>query len=132
MDTKKSNWAKVYLVAMSIFYLGFGMITLFYPKMMQMFQSPEGIAAGSSFANNIWMHEGLDILSVALILFVLSRNAVTPAILRTAAIVALMPFIAIVYSYFATPFWTALFFGPAVFCLIFSGWGFVLAAQKKD
>ena len=131
MDVKKSKGAQVYLMCVAIFYLCFGLITLFYPKMMEMFQTDAGKSAGSAFANNVWMHEGLDILSVALLLFVLSRNGATPAILRATAIVALMPFIAIIYSYFETPFWNVLFLGPAVFCLIFSGWGFMLASQKN-
>ncbi len=132
MNAKKSSGAKVYLMAQSLFYLCFGMITLFYPKLMEMFQTSQGVSSGSAFANNIWLHEGLDILSISLLLFVLSRTTASPAILRASAVVALMPFIAIIYSYFETPFWNVLFLVPAVTCLIFSGWGFMLAARKKD
>ena len=126
--TENKN-AKVYLMAMGIFYLAFGLITIFYPKMMQLFQTASGVAANTPFSDTIWVHEGLDILSVTILLFVLSRQAASAAILRATAVVALMPAIGIVYSCFATPFWSMLFLGPCVFCVAFSVWGFALAGK---
>jgi hypothetical protein len=125
----KSNNAKLYYLAFSIFYLVFGLITIFYPKLMQLFQTAEGIAANTSFSDNIWLHEGMDIVSVALLGFALSSQQASAAMLRTIAIVAIMPAIAIIYSCLTTPFWSGLFFVPCIFCLGFTIWGFSLAAK---
>ena len=132
MQATTSKSTKVYLLAMGIFYLIFGLITIFYPKLMQMFQTPIGVSANTSFSDNIWIHEGFDILSVTLLLIVLAGYAVTPRILRVIALVAMMPAIAIIYSYVDTPFWSMLFFVPMVSCLGFAVWGFILAGRIKE
>src|SRR5688572_25059352 len=87
------------------FYAVFGLITTFYPRLMQLFMTDEGIAATTRFSNQVWLHGGLDILSVALLLFVLSLLPVRALTVRAAAMVALMPTAAILYTFVATPFW---------------------------
>jgi hypothetical protein len=53
--------------------------------MLQMFMTPEGIAASTTFSDHLWLHDGLDILSVALLIFVLGGVRATPTTLRAAA-----------------------------------------------
>jgi len=55
-------------------WLAFGLGTTFYPQMMQLFMSPEGIAASTPFSDHVWLHDGLDIISVCVLLFALSRG----------------------------------------------------------
>lgn len=119
--------AQTYFRVMALFYLVFGLITTFYPRLMHLFMTQRGIDASSSFANNVWLHDGLDILSVALLLFVFSTLPATATMLRVAAIVVLLPVVAILYSLVATPFWSPLFLVPAVAAVALSVWGFVLA-----
>ena len=118
--------ARTYFVSMAIFWLIFGLGATFYPKMMQMFMTPEGIAASTAFSDQVWLHEGLDILSVSLLLFALSTTPPTPTTLRLAAVVGLMPTAAIVYTLVATPFWTPLFLVPGAGCAAFAVWGLSL------
>jgi hypothetical protein len=113
---------------MAAYWLGFGLLTAFFPGMMQLFMTPEGVAASTPFSDQVWFHGGLDILSVCLLLFALSTLPVTARTLRLAAAVGLMPAVAIVYTWLATPYWSSLFLVPAVGCLAFAGWGFALAA----
>ena len=127
---KKSN--TVYLLAMGISGLVFGLITTFCPRLMQLFQTQQGVAANTPFSDNVWLHEGLDVLSVSFLIIALSRGAVGRTMLRTTAIVALMPAVSIVYSLLTTPYWNMLFIGPAVSCVVFSVWGFVLAGKATE
>ena len=82
---------RTYLSSMALFWLAFGVGTAFYPRMMQLFMTPEGVAASTSFSDHVWLHDGLDIISVCVLLFALSRLPATPATLRLSALVGLLP-----------------------------------------
>ena len=118
-----------FFTAMAIFWLLFGLGTTFYPRMMQLFMTPDGVAASTAFSDQVWLHEGLDILSVSLLLVALSMVPATKTTLRLAATVGLMPTAAIVYSLVATPFWTPLFIVPGLACFAFAVYGFWLASR---
>jgi hypothetical protein len=118
---------RTFLVSMTLFWLAFGLGTTFYPQMMQLFMTPEGIAASTAFSDHVWLHDGLDILSVCLLLFALSRLPVTRATLRLVAIVGLLPTAGIVNSLLTTPYWRPIFLVPAIGCFAFVVWGFVLS-----
>lgn len=120
---------RVYFLSMAVFLAGVGLITTFYPSLLDLFQTAEGIAAKSAFSDHVWRHDGLDILALAILLFALSRETASPWILRATAFAALMPTIAIGYSTFATPFWSLMFLGPGAGALAFVVWGFLLARQ---
>jgi len=114
---------------MAAFWLVFGLGTTFYPRMMDMFMSPEGLAASTAFSDSVWMHDGLDILSVCVLLFALSTVPATRNTLRLAAVVGLLPPAAILYTLVATPFVTPLMLVPGAGCFAFAVWGFLLAAR---
>ena len=114
---------------MALFWLVFGLGTTFYPRMMQLFMTPEGVAASTPFSDHVWLHDGLDIISVCLLLFALSRLPVTRTTLRIAAIVGLLPALGIANGIVATPYWEPLFIVPGVACLVFAIWGFVLSQR---
>ena len=122
--------ARTYFRAMALFYLVFGLITTFYPRLMQMFMTREGIEASTPFSDQVWLHGGLDILSICILLFALSAMPVTKTSLQAAALVALMPSAAILYTFLATPFWNPLFLVPAAAALAFAVYGFVLASKE--
>lgn len=117
--------------SMALFWLAFGLGTAFYPRIMQLFMTPEGIAASTSFSDQVWLHGGMDILSVSLLLFALSRLPVTRITLLLAAIVALLPTAAIVYTLFATPYWKPAFLLPGAGCFAFAAWGFALSRRAS-
>ena len=121
-----------YFRALAGFYVVFGLITTFYPRLMQLFMTDEGVDATTRFSNQVWLHGGLDILSVALLLFVLSLLPVRALTLRAAAFVALMPTAAILYTFLATPFWNPLFQVPGAAALTFAMAGFMLAGSLDD
>ena len=121
-----------FLTAMAIFWLVFGLGTTFYPRMMQLFMTPEGIAASTAFSDQVWLHEGLDILSVCLLLLALSKLPATKTTMRLAATVGLMPAIAVVYTLLTTPFWKPIFLVPGLSCFAFAAYGFVLASRMSD
>lgn len=118
-----------YLNSMAIFWLAFGLGTAFYPRMMQLFMTPEGVAASTAFSDHVWLHDGFDIISICILLFAMSRLPATATSLRLTAIVGLLPALGIANGVFMTPFWTPLFFVPGVGCLAFAVWGFVLAGK---
>ena len=120
-----------FFVSMSIFWLLFGLGTTFYPQMMQMFMTPEGIAASTPFSDQVWLHEGLDILSVSILLFALSMLPATKTTLSLAGLVGLMPTIAVVYTLLTTPFWQPIFLVPGLGCFAFAVWGFALAGKAR-
>jgi hypothetical protein len=120
-----------FFIAMATFWLGFGLGTTFYPRMMQMFMTPEGIAASTPFSDQVWLHGGLDILSVCVLLVALSTVPATKTTLRLAATVGLLPVAAMIYTLVATPFWSPLFLIPAVGCLGFAVYGFLLAGRFR-
>jgi hypothetical protein len=131
MENNKSNSAKVYFIAMAAFWFVFGIITTFFPALMNMFQTEAGINAVTSYSNHIWRHDGFDIIAISVLLFALSRETVSRNILRATAIVALLVTIAIMSSMLSTPYWNMLFLVPGISCFAFVVWGFVLAAKIK-
>jgi hypothetical protein len=131
MENVKPNQTKVYFIAMGAFWLVFGIITTFYPVLMNMFQTDTGISAVTTYSDHVWRHDGFDILAISVMLFALSREAVSRNILGAATIVALLVTIAIISSLLTTPYWNMLFLVPGVSCLAFAIWGFMLAAKMK-
>ena len=131
MDSIKSNPAKVYFIAMGIFWLIFGMITAFYPELMNLFQTETGINAVTNYSNHIWRHDGFDIISISVLLFALSREIPSRNMLRAAAVVALLVTIAITSSLLTTSYWNMLFLVPGLSCFAFAVWGFALAAKVQ-
>ncbi len=85
-----------------------------------------GVDASTSFSDQVWLHGGLDILSISVLLFALSTMRATKTILRAAATVALFPVVAILYIVAVTPFWSVLFLVPGA-ALGFAVYGFVIA-----
>jgi hypothetical protein len=114
---------------MAAFWMCFGLGTTFYPRMMQWFMTPAGIGASTPFSDQVWLHGGLDILSVCLLLAALSTVPATRTTLRLAATVGLLPVTAMIYTLAATPFWSPLFLVPAVGCFAFAVYGFLLASR---
>ena len=92
----------------------------------------EGVDASTRFSDQVWLHGGLDILSITLLLYVFSLLPVRALTLRAAAIVALMPTAAILYTYLATPYWSALFLVPGAAALTFAVYGFILARSADE
>jgi hypothetical protein len=120
---------RTFFVAMALYWLGFGLGTTFYPRMMQMFMTPEGIAASTAFSDQVWLHGGLDILSISVLLLALSTVPATRTTLRAAGLVGMLPVVAMIYTLAATPFWAPLFLVPAAGCFAFGVYGFVLAGR---
>ena len=121
---------RTYLICMIIFWLVFGLITAFYPRLMDLFQTVEGVEAKTAFSNHVWLHDGLDIFAICILLFslwqqpTLSRNQVL-----SAALASLMPAVGIIYSLIATPYWNPLFIAAGLACLAFVIWGVVLSRR---
>jgi len=120
---------RTFFLSMAGFWLLFGLGTTFYPQMMQMFMTPAGVAASTAFSDQVWLHEGLDILSVCVLLFALSTVPATRTTVRLAAVVGLLPTIAVVYTLATTPFWQPMFLVPGAGCFAFTVWGLVLAGR---
>jgi hypothetical protein len=98
---------------------------------MDLFQTPAGVNAKTAFSNHVWMHGGLDIISLCILLFALSGETVNRKIVRATALAALMPTLAITYSLIATNFWNPLFIVAGLGCFAFVVWGFWLAMKMK-
>ena len=79
----------------------------------------------------MWRHEGLEILSVCLLLLALSKLRATQTTMRLAAAVGLMPAIAVVYALLTTPFWKPAFLVPGAACFAFAVYGFVLCQGER-
>ena len=131
METTKPNPTKIYFIAMAAFWLVFGLITTFYPALMNMFQTETGISAVTTYSDHIWRHDGFDIIAISVLLFALSRETVSRNIIIAAASVALLVTIAIISSIFSTPYWNMLFLVPGISCFAFVVWGFMLATKTK-
>ena len=131
MENVKPNPTKVYFIAMALYWLVFGLITAFYPALMNMFQTATGIGAVTNYSDHIWRHDGFDIIAISVLLFALSGETVSRNILRATAVVALLVTIAILSSIFSTPYWSMLFLVPGVGCFAFVVWGFMLASKSK-
>ena len=122
---------KIYFISMAAFWFVFGLITTFYPALMNLFQTEAGINAVTAYSNHVWLHDGLDIISISVLLFALSRETVSRNVLIAAAVVALLVTIGIASSLLTTPYWNMLFLVPGLSCFVFAVWGFRLAAQAK-
>jgi hypothetical protein len=132
MEKKNVNTTRPYFIAMGVYWLVFGLITIFAPQIMGLFQTDSGVSASTAFSDHVWMHGGLDILALCILVFALSGIKVSGHILRATALAALMPAIAITYSLIATNYWNPLFIGAGLGCFAFVVWGFVLAAKSND
>ena len=131
MENVKPNPTKVYFIAMAAFWFVFGLITTFYPALMNMFQTESGIGAVTNYSDHVWRHDGFDIIAISVLLFALSREKVSRNMLRAATAVALLVTIAIISSILTTPYWNMLFLVPGLSCFAFAIWGFMLAAKMK-
>jgi len=131
LENVKPNPTKVYFVAMAAFWLVFGLITTFYPALMNMFQTEAGINAVTAYSNHIWRHDGFDIIAISVLLFALSREKVSRNILWAAITVAMLVTVAILSSMLTTPYWNMLFLVPGLSCFAFAVWGYMLAARMK-
>lgn len=118
-------------MAMAAFWFIFGIITTFFPQLMNLFQTETGIAAVTTYSDHIWRHDGLDIMAISVLLFALSRERASRNMLTAAAIVASLVTLAIVSSVLTTDYWNMFFLVPGVSCFAFAVWGFMLAAKAK-
>lgn len=125
------NTTKVYFLAMAAYWMGFGLITIFYPALMDLFQTSIGVNSKTEFSNHVWLHGGFDIMALCILLFALSREEVNRNVLLATAIAALMPTTAIAYSLVGTDYWNPLFIGAGLGCFAFAVWGFSLATKTK-
>jgi hypothetical protein len=126
------NNPKIYFLAMAAFWFVFGLITTFYPTLMNLFQTEAGINAVTIYSDHVWRHDGFDIISISVLLFALSRETASRNLLRAAAVVASLVTIAIASSILTTPYWNMLFLVPGLSCFAFAVWGFVLATKATD
>src|SRR5277367_4822719 len=120
MTTQTTNTTRAYFITMAAYWFVFGLITTFYPALMDMFQTEMGINAKTAFSNHIWQHDGFDIISVSVLLFALSRQTAGRNLLLAAVIVALLVTVAIFKSLVTTSYWNPLFIVPGVGCLCFA------------
>jgi hypothetical protein len=127
--TPKSS--RLYLMCMSLFWLVFGLITAFYPALMDLFQTSEGVAAKTIYSNHIWSHDGFDIIAFCILLYTLAGEVPSRRMIRGVAIAASMPAIAIFYSYFSTPYWNPLFLVAGAGCLAFVIWGLAISSRPE-
>ena len=125
------NTSKYYFIAMGAYWLIFGLITAFYPKLMDMFQTQAGISAKTAFSDHVWRHDGFDIAALAVILFTLSGEVVSRKTLMATAVAALMVTVAIFSSLATTPYWNTMFISAGLGCFAFVIWGFALATKAK-
>ena len=132
MNSSFNKASRLYLICMGLFWIVFGLITTFYPKLMDMFQTEDGINAQTAYSNHVWSHDGLDIISLCIVLFALSRETVSKNVLRAVALAALMPTIGIANALIRTPYWNNLFIGAGLGCFAFVIWGFVLAGRSES
>src|SRR5258705_2769097 len=102
MENFRPNPTRVYFIAMALFWFVFGLITTFYPALMNMFQTESGIGAVTNYSDHVWRHDGFDIIAISVLLFALSRETASRNILRAATVVALLVTIAIISSILTT------------------------------
>jgi hypothetical protein len=121
--------ARKFYISMGLYWMGFGLGCTFYPAMMKLFMTPAGKAATTPYSDHVWLHGGMDILSVTLLLFALSTIPATKTTLRVAATVGLLPTAAMIYGVATGLYWSPVFLVPAAGCLAFAVWGFVLARR---
>lgn len=124
--------SKIYLRSMAAFWLVFGLITTFYPTLMNLFLSEKGINQSTAFSNHVWFHGGLDILALVVVLFTLSTENISRKVLKGISIAALGPTIAIVYSLLFTTYWSNLFILSGLGTFSFFVWGMLLSNKKEN
>ena len=129
MNTRSTAATKLYFTCMALYWFVFGLITTFYPRLMDMFQTETGVNAKTAFSDHVWRHDGFDILGLSVLLFVLSRETVSRNLLRATAVVALLTTIAIASSLITTPYWNSIFIGAGLGCFVFVIWGFMLSEK---
>ena len=129
MKTNSTAATKLYFTCMALYWFIFGLITAFYPKLMDLFQTEIGINAKTAYSDHVWRHDGFDILGLSVLLFALSRETVSRNLLRATAAVALLTTIAIISSLVTTSYWNPLFMGAGLGCFAFVIWGLVLARR---
>ena len=96
---------------------------------MHLFMTRVGIEQSTPFSDHVWGHDGLDIIAVAILLVTFSMMRITRLPLGAAALICLLPTVAMFNSLAFTPFWSALFLVPAVSLIAFAVWGAVLARE---
>ena len=117
---------------MSAFWFVFGLITSFYPALMNMFQTENGINSVTPYSDHIWRHDGFDILAISVLLFALSREKVSSNVIKATMIVAVLVTVAIFSSLLTTPYWNLFFLVPGLSCLAFAIWGFMLLPKLRQ
>ena len=125
------NKTKTYFLAMCAYWFVFGLITIFYPPLMDLFQTNTGISSKTAFSDHVWLHGGFDIVALCIMVFALSKEKVSRNVLRATALAALMPTTAIIYSLVKTGYWNPLFIVAGLGCFVFVVWGFVLAGKTE-
>jgi hypothetical protein len=120
---------RLYFTCMALYWFIFGLITTFYPKLMDLFQTETGINAKTAYSDHVWRHDGFDILGLSVLLFVLSRETASRNLLRATAVVALLTTIAIISSLITTSYWNPLFIVAGLGCFAFVVWGLMLARK---
>jgi hypothetical protein len=129
MNTNSTPATRLYFTCMALYWSIFGLITTFYPKLMDLFQTEAGINAKTAYSDHVWRHDGFDILGLSVLLFVLSGETVSRNLLRATAVVALLTTIAIISSLLTTSYWNPLFIGAGLGCFAFVVWGLLLARK---
>ena len=120
---------RTYFLSMGAYWVVFGLITTFYVRIMDLFQTSEGGAAGTAFSDHVWFHGVRDILALCMLLFALSTQPPSRTMLRAAALAALGPTIAIAWSLVATSWWNPLFAVAGLGCFAFAAWGFLHSSR---
>jgi len=123
---------RIYFLAMCAYWFVFGLITIFYPALMDLFQTKTGIDAKTAVSDHVWLHGGFDIVALCIVVFALSKEKVSSNVLRATAVAALMPATAIIFSLVKTSYWNPLFIVAGAGCFVFVVWGFVLAGKMKQ
>ena len=123
---------RTYFLSMGAYWVVFGLITTFYVRIMDLFQTSEGAAAGTAFSDHVWFHGVLDILALCMLLFAFSTQPPSRTMLRAAALATLGPTIAIAWSLVATSWWNPLFALAGLGCFAFAVWGFLLSSRVVE
>lgn len=126
-----TNKTKTYFLSIALYWFIFGLITTFYPKLMDLFQTETGINAKSAYSNHIWLHDGIDILGLSVLFFALARETASRNLLGATSVVALLTTIVIAFSLITTPYWNPLFIIAGLGCFAFAVWGFFLRAKTN-
>ena len=126
-----TNKTKTYFLSIALYWFIFGLITTFYPKLMDLFQTETGINAKSAYSNHIWLHDGIDILGLCVLFFALARETASRNLLGATSVVALLTTIVISFSLITTPYWNPLFIIAGLGCFAFAVWGFFLRAKTN-